>query len=173
MQEPLKIILVGNSDGVLKQKWGSEIDKFDIVVRFNNMVIKRYEKFVGKKTTYVFLSRSFVNKTRNVPKDSTVLFMKKHVETKLVRKFPPKWELAESFSSNYGKNKVYSSGVRMSNHFRSRYPDSTIVMYGMCDGGISHYFQKTFKVFHKHDFSEDLKKIKEYGVIPLADYLNK
>jgi hypothetical protein len=45
-----KIILVGNSKNILKNKIGKEIDKFDIVVRFNGTPIKFYKDYIGIKT---------------------------------------------------------------------------------------------------------------------------
>ncbi len=45
-----KIILVGNSKNVLESKIGKEIDKFDIVVRFNGTPIKFYKDYIGVKT---------------------------------------------------------------------------------------------------------------------------
>lgn len=43
-------ILVSNSPIVLEKEFGSVIDSFDTVVRFNNYVIEGYEKYVGTKT---------------------------------------------------------------------------------------------------------------------------
>jgi len=45
-----KIILIGNSKNVLEKKIGNEIDKFDIVVRFNGTPTKLYKEYIGIKT---------------------------------------------------------------------------------------------------------------------------
>ena len=49
-----KIILIGNGSSVLDNKYGTKIDDFDIIVRFNNFKVKGYEKNVGTKTSYWF-----------------------------------------------------------------------------------------------------------------------
>ena len=43
------IILVGNGPSLLKNEFGSKIDGFDKVVRFNNFEVEGYEKHVGSK----------------------------------------------------------------------------------------------------------------------------
>lgn len=53
------IILVGNGSSLLDEKNGDFIDSFDTVVRFNNFVIKGYEKHVGTKTNIVVLNKRF------------------------------------------------------------------------------------------------------------------
>ena len=44
-----KVIIVGNSPNVLKNEYGSIIDSYDIVIRINKCVTKKYEKYVGSK----------------------------------------------------------------------------------------------------------------------------
>ena len=44
-----KIIVIGNSPDIMKQKKGKLIDNFDIVVRFNEF--KYVPEYTGKKTT--------------------------------------------------------------------------------------------------------------------------
>ena len=43
------IILVGNGPSILENEFGSKIDEFDKVVRFNNFEVEGYEKHVGSK----------------------------------------------------------------------------------------------------------------------------
>ena len=43
------IILVGNDPSILENEFGSKIDQFDKVVRFNNFEVEGYEKYVGSK----------------------------------------------------------------------------------------------------------------------------
>ena len=43
------IILVGNGPSILENEFGSKIDQFDKVVRFNNFEVEGYEKYVGSK----------------------------------------------------------------------------------------------------------------------------
>lgn len=44
------VILVGNGPSLKQSEFGSTIDKFDTVVRFNNYETKGYERNVGSKT---------------------------------------------------------------------------------------------------------------------------
>ncbi len=46
-----KVCLVGNSGKLLSTKYGSQIDKYDIVIRCNHAPTKNYEDYVGSKTT--------------------------------------------------------------------------------------------------------------------------
>jgi len=48
------MILVGNGPSVFNQELGQYINKFDIVIRFNNFQIKGYEKYIGTKTDILF-----------------------------------------------------------------------------------------------------------------------
>lgn len=64
-----KIILIGNGPSVLRHELGENIDKFDIVVRFNNFKIKGYEKNIGTKTNYWFTWCHFnVDNIKNLDK---------------------------------------------------------------------------------------------------------
>jgi hypothetical protein len=45
------VILVGNGPGVLLEKNGEKIDKFDHVIRFNNYTTEGFEEYVGSKIT--------------------------------------------------------------------------------------------------------------------------
>lgn len=56
------IIIIGNGPSVLDKENGHLIDEFDVVVRFNEYVIKGFEKHVGTKTTYWFNTVNFLNK---------------------------------------------------------------------------------------------------------------
>ena len=47
------IIVVGNGEGVLENKNGKEIDKFDTVVRLGTYITEGYEEFVGSRTDII------------------------------------------------------------------------------------------------------------------------
>tara|TARA_Y100000389_G_C17467714_1_gene527178 strand:- start:3464 stop:4189 length:726 start_codon:yes stop_codon:yes gene_type:complete len=65
-----KIIVIGNSKKCLDHKIGLEIDKFDIVVRFNAAPTIGYEQFVGTKTDVVVCNELvFNNKLDELAKD--------------------------------------------------------------------------------------------------------
>ncbi len=48
-----KVLLIGNSKSVLEKKLGEDIDRFDVVCRFNNFQIEPYEEYIGTKTDIV------------------------------------------------------------------------------------------------------------------------
>jgi len=50
MDKNLKVIIVGNSPNVLKKKYGSIIDSYDIVIRINKCTTNGFEKYIGTKT---------------------------------------------------------------------------------------------------------------------------
>jgi hypothetical protein len=58
----MKVIVVGNGPTLLDVENGHLIDQFDIVVRFNDYSINRYEKYVGTKTDYWFNTINYNNK---------------------------------------------------------------------------------------------------------------
>ncbi len=49
----MSIILVGNGSSVLQSKRGQEIDKFDVIVRFNNFQLDGFVENVGSKTDII------------------------------------------------------------------------------------------------------------------------
>lgn len=53
----MNVIIVGNSDQVLREQNGKIIDGFDYVVRLNRAPIKGYEQYVGTETTSRFLNK--------------------------------------------------------------------------------------------------------------------
>lgn len=65
------IIIVGSSGNLLKKEYGSMIDEYSTVVRFNRSPINTYEKYVGTKTTvrvvnnHVFKNNKFNDRWDN------------------------------------------------------------------------------------------------------------
>lgn len=53
--------LVGNSGSLLSADFGKEINKHDVVIRFNQAPTKGFEKFVGNKTTFRVLNALWTN----------------------------------------------------------------------------------------------------------------
>ena len=45
------IAIVGNSENLLKKKFGKQIDDHEYVIRFNRAPTKNYEEYVGQKTS--------------------------------------------------------------------------------------------------------------------------
>ncbi|XP_070564668.1 type 2 lactosamine alpha-2,3-sialyltransferase-like [Ptychodera flava] len=50
-----RCILVGSSGVSLGKNLGSQIDKYDVVIRMNDAKVENYEVDVGKKTTFRFI----------------------------------------------------------------------------------------------------------------------
>lgn len=56
------IILIGNGNVKENEFFGETIDSFDNVVRFNRFETKRYEKYIGEKTTHWILNKDLYGK---------------------------------------------------------------------------------------------------------------
>ena len=54
----MKVVLVGSSSGILDKERGELIDSHDIVVRFNEFIIKDYEQYCGTKTDIICVARN-------------------------------------------------------------------------------------------------------------------
>ena len=48
------ILIIANGESILKYKYGNIIDNFSNIVRINNFQTKKYEDYVGSKTTIWF-----------------------------------------------------------------------------------------------------------------------
>ena len=51
-----KLLIIGNSPSLLKEKRKDEIDNFDLVFRINNFRIKGFEDYVGTKISKLFIT---------------------------------------------------------------------------------------------------------------------
>ena len=60
--EKNNIILVGNGCNLLHHNYGSKIDTFDNVIRFNRFHLKGYENTMGTKTTTIFCNNTLFQK---------------------------------------------------------------------------------------------------------------
>ena len=49
-----KILIIGNGESVLKNKFGANINNFDNIARINNYKINGYEDYIGSKTSIWF-----------------------------------------------------------------------------------------------------------------------
>jgi len=45
------LLIIANGPSVLEKKYGKQIDKFNNIARLNNYKTKKFEKFIGTKTT--------------------------------------------------------------------------------------------------------------------------
>jgi len=69
------VALVGNSDGLLDKGYGSEIDSYDHVFRFNLAdTSERYQKDCGKKMDYCFFSLNISTHQQPLPTEKQQLF---------------------------------------------------------------------------------------------------
>ena len=54
----MKIAIVGNAQSILAARQGEFIDSHDVVIRFNEFMIKGYEKYCGTKTDIICVCRN-------------------------------------------------------------------------------------------------------------------
>jgi hypothetical protein len=66
-----KICLVGNSGLMKIKEWGEEVDKHDVVIRFNHAPTKGYEKYVGSKTTLRLVNGHCFGGTTKIERNPT------------------------------------------------------------------------------------------------------
>jgi len=66
-----KVCLVGNSGLMKTKEWGKEIDKYDIIIRFNHAPTIGYEKYVGSKTTLRLVNGHCFGGSTNVERNPT------------------------------------------------------------------------------------------------------
>lgn len=66
-----KVCLVGNSGLMKSKEWGSEIDSYDVVIRFNHAPTDGYEKYVGSKTTLRLVNGHCFGGTTKVERNPT------------------------------------------------------------------------------------------------------
>ena len=66
-----KVCLVGNSGLMLTKKWGKEIDRNDVVIRFNHAPTKKYEEYVGNKTTLRLVNGHCFGGTTKIERNPT------------------------------------------------------------------------------------------------------
>lgn len=154
-----RIIIVGNSSGVLDKKLGSEIDKFTYVLRFNDFVINGYENYVGTKTTHVWLSLPFSYRISELDKRIRVITHSRYVSHFSKCK---NLELIDSYSGKNKKNKKWSSGIHVIHHLLKN--NFKVTTYGITDGQNSHYWDLNFKVWKMHDLEEDFRILSEWEI---------
>lgn len=69
LELPEKIAVVGSSGRLLDENYGSLIDSFDVVVRFNRAPTENFEKFVGSKTDIYWMNRHVILGSKLTKKD--------------------------------------------------------------------------------------------------------
>lgn len=173
-----KIILVGNSEKVLEKELGEEINKFDKVIRFNSCKIKGFEKYVGTKTTDVFMGHlEFLNEPFN--EDFPILWTYTGVDhnnlkyiiqrnpTFIAKPYDTDPNFKKNISLLYGHLKpltFYNKHIRTTGlncillHILNECYD--LYIHGIADGGRGHYWDSKF-TFHESEISHNLKIEKE------------
>jgi len=67
------IAIVGSSGSICNKEWGSIIDQYDDVIRFNRAPVENYETWIGKRTTlrvvnnHVFINHPAMKEFTNQP----------------------------------------------------------------------------------------------------------
>ncbi len=182
----MNVILVGNGKSVLDKKLGTDIDKFDIVVRFNNFQLEGFEEYVGSKTdiiarracddirlhkvvnekpkilTFVAYSRWSTGMLK-VARDVKGYYGStcEIVPLEICKKTGEKLNLDQPI------NESCSVGILAIDYFLKKY--SKIYLHGFDgDGHISHYFPKPPKDGSFHAWEKEqafIKKLKGEGVL--------
>merc|ERR550532_1210855 len=77
-----KCALVGSSGRLLDHKYGAEIDKADIVMRFNYAPVQGYEQYVGSKTTILAVGQVSEHKEKMISRaldlNATLMVLNHH-----------------------------------------------------------------------------------------------
>lgn len=61
----MNIVIIGNGECALNQKYGNFIDNCDLVIRLGNFVIDGYEEYIGHKTN-IYVSRWYKAKFKDI-----------------------------------------------------------------------------------------------------------
>jgi len=87
------IIIIGNGESILKNKFGKKINLFKDIIRINNFITKGYEPFIGSKTTIWFNGANQGLFTRNqfpkkiiVSLPSEVYKKKKNIDSHITKR---------------------------------------------------------------------------------------
>ena len=92
IQKTSKIVIVANGKSVMKNNYGSIINKFPNVGRINNYKIDGYENQIGNKTNIWFNGANERLKIKNVSYNKTIIFIpsvlqkKKEINTSKIEK---------------------------------------------------------------------------------------
>jgi hypothetical protein len=153
-------LIVGNSSGNLNKSNGKRIDsEFDAVVRFNDFQITGYEKYVGTKTDYIWLSLPYMNLATKYPESQFIIFERHRA---YLPKVDNKINYVPPISIKNKHNKRWSSGIYVIKYFLDL--GHTVTICGICDGENSHYWDTAFTVWKIHSLSEDKRLLKEWNV---------
>ena len=85
-----KIAIIFSSKKILAKNYGKKIDNYNNVIRFNDSIIKNYEKFVGSKTKLRFANTTILfNRLERIKKKfikENIIFISDHYIPKLKKK---------------------------------------------------------------------------------------
>jgi hypothetical protein len=180
-----KVVLVGNSKSVLEQPMGSQIDQFDIVVRFNNFEINGYQEYVGRKTDIVCRRSCDDVKLHNASNLIKIINfvtygkwasgmiqvarqLKTYYKDKILN---VNIDECEEFGREMGLdqpiNEFASIGALACGWFAKRHDPKLITIYGFGYSN-SHYFPKSVNDGKFHAWTKEEKFVKSLGF----SYLN-
>lgn len=182
-----KVLVVGSGESILNYKFGSQIDMFDIVVRFNGFDKAPLIEYTGSKVDYVFCNTSveayedIILKNRIVKNCNYILTYKKDsIEGTQRLKIMTKKLMDQKFkpiiipTDNYGRfirnnRRGITSGLVAILYFLSIYEQVTIHGFDLVqghEGNLGHYYDDkptTLTQFHnlelEAEFIKDLIKI--------------
>ena len=173
------IVLIGNADIKENEDYGDIIDSFDNVVRFNRFETKKYEKYIGTKTTHWVLNkdlygRDFFNKklkgkldvkryviSKDTPKKKSDL---KNITYVIGENTEPQKKYFSLFPTVMGEGKLpkykAETGIITILHFLEKY--EKIYLHNFDFGKTKHYFN-SLRPNGQHSWSYS-KKLVEYFI---------
>lgn len=172
MNKKTKVVIVGNSNNVTNYKFGPIIDKFDIVVRFNEFKINGFEEYVGTKTDYVAITPVIINSIKNL-KGYTILttsaytnFISKDIDiSKYNLEFYTHTDMG-MYPEQPKPGTIPSTGFHIINHFNSSEYD--LYIHGIGDGD-AHYWNNLHEMWEGHDLCWEKNIINEMKIKRLVD----
>jgi hypothetical protein len=163
------VAFVGNGPNILHNNYGKVIDKHDIIVRFNNYHISKYNKHVGERTHIVILNKFYFNKIDTFKTDWCILMdcctTNKDILTSLLLNTKNnKLIICPSLikNNNIGnKNgEYYSSGYRAIYYLKNLCKSVSLFGFGERNG---HYFNPEHQMWDEHNLDKEFNEYKQWS----------
>lgn len=153
------VAIVGNAKSIFKTRYGDEIDKHDIVVRFNKGNITRSEA-QGTKTDILFLAEPFGKEHIKHFKPKLVLNRRQSFVHQNGGKTIDRSHLLDRWFKHL--NAPPSSGFAMVHYMLENNPKLPIDIYGFDWGRTKTFYNPDYYKTH-HNYSPEEKIIKSLG----------
>lgn len=160
------IVLVGNGPSAVSWQAGYLIDKFDLVVRFNNFILKGYEPWVGTKTD-VWVINGPEYTVDAVPPGSQIVYsvplpLTDHdlyyiavllrlktsltvLDENVIKTAKHHFYSKLSNPDSYGELPYPSTGAIIAHFLLAQFPVVHVFGFDFMQGDIHHYFESTLR----------------------------